>query len=111
MPIAPSVPLEMTMGLVAVMLWTESVAFVEWVMVTFGDVSITTSSSDLGRSPVLQFVFVSQSPPAGFVQLTVDISVMSSSDSNVGRYRTRLRDLRRCDSGRVVSSRRWSLRF
>ena len=66
---------------------------------------MTTSSPEVGSAAVLQFVFVSQSPPAGLVQVTVERRTTCSSASIAGRYRERLRDRRRAEANRPAAVR------
>ena len=58
---------------------------VEECVTVIPDVSITTSSDGPGSAPVLQLEGVSQSPPAGLIQVTQASSVRSLSWISAGR--------------------------
>ena len=91
-PVTVSVPPDNAMGSEALTLATLSVALVECVMVTLPGTSITASSSGPGKTPPCQLDAVSQSPPAGFIQLIIAGASRASSASNHGRCRWRRTD-------------------
>jgi hypothetical protein len=104
-----SVPPESLIEAAAVRLWIVSVTFWEWVTIApaFRPLT-TTSSAGPGRAWVIHLVVVSQSPPAGLIQVTVDRSVRSSRTSIASLNRAADRDRGREAHGRRARDARLS---
>src|SRR5579883_102854 len=80
-PTTVSVPPVSVIGSVAVMLWTLSAVLLACVMVGPPATLTTTSSLGPGTEPLSQLLAVSQSPPLGLIQWTIDSIVRGSRGS------------------------------
>lgn len=83
-PLVSSRPDKATVPAEIVKLWMSSECPDAWLIVMLG-VLMTASSFTPGKTPVLQLLAVSQSPPAGLIQEIVDGSVRFSSHSTHNR--------------------------